>query len=246
MLLTINNKRRMAFDMAMKFLFGLLVLLACYSLNFVGVFQYLFSGDGDVIGYMQNTLEIGAFKILLLVAPTISSRMWGIIPKENASKSILLSYFTSGLCAFWGFVIFMLFLRMFVPTLLLNEDRIAYFELGYHYEMYIDGSFAEVVLFHGLLLFASSGFSGVVFTSLKICTSSPYLPFPATVAFVQGISLIGNILKLPRQYRFSNLYAGYFSIFSNAWLDTIWIVVFMLLACLPFAIIAILKGRYSK
>lgn len=237
-------------------LFGKLVvsLEICYIVNVSAFLFYIVKGNGDALIYIQEVLEIGAYRTLLMALPALISGYCPFTkPREiengllnDSFRFVVYRYVAGGVCAAIGFIIFAILLRMFLPPLILTEGRINYINSRLHADLYLNYPYYIIIAFHGALIFMCGGYVSVMYVAIGYLTQNKYIVFLMLFVVLQCILVFENILKFPAFLKFSNVFSGCFTISTNEFLNILWAQLLCFIMMIPWVMVVHFKRKESK
>lgn len=222
-------------------------LLIIYLFYLVSVFPfiyYIIKGNGDALTFIQEVLEIGTYKILIMTLPALANN-YEEFCTNNIKRNICLSLI-GGLSSALAFAAFSITLRSFLPTLPSDMNRILYIESGYHGTLYLEYPFICTIVFHSSIIGACGILISIINQAVHCLAKCKYVVFPATFLIVQAISVFSTIWMMPDYLRITNIYSGQYNIFATEILNVLWAYAYCFFLAVPFGAILILKRGRNK
>ena len=193
---------------------AVICVIAGYLLTFLGYMPALDIHESSIVSIVQQTLEIGSYKPIFIISSVflISNKLFQLNVGEPVIKKAIHIEgigIKCGACSFIGFLLFLSPLLLFFPVITEEETEIMS-GVDPHFSVYMAGNALLVIIFHGILLFAS----GVLVSSLYMISfyrcKDQIRSYLFTLITYQSITFVQSLLAIPNCWKIDNLSSGWF------------------------------------
>lgn len=237
-------------DMLRLYIKAVGYVLIAYAVMIIGYLPAVISQATDAISLMQETLEIGAYKPIIVTASSISSGLFYAYrlqkpqikrEKKTLLTEVLKSCLRSGVVAVLSFNVYFVVLMSVLP--IKSPNPIEQFSGAPHSSIYLCNSIIPCIVFHSLLLFVVGIFASTIFMSSYCSNHRICVSYSFTILMYQIITYSESILRIPRKYKIDAISSGWFRVGTDTpLLDLIWAIIVVSVHSIPFALF-ILRQR---
>lgn len=234
-------------SMSSLYIITIVNVLFCYVCMLIGHAPTILSRAADAVALMQEILEIGAYKPIVVTMPSIGAGLAieyyhtkiNGAETDNITFAILAkSSFHGGLISAISFVVFFVSLLIMLPFT--SENPVDQFGGAPHSSVYVNCF--SCIIFHGFLLLLVGIFTSAIFMNIYVLKQDILVSYFATILIYQVITYLESIIRIPSRYKIDCIASGWFRIgYDTPWLDMLWAIPVILMHMLPFVVRLIVK-----